>query len=86
MSDTGGMKLFVWEDVLCDYTCGVIFALGRDFTEAKMAVKDAWCEKNKYIDRPCTYDDFRESYEYREMHPDPEVYDNPIGFIVQGGG
>jgi len=32
------LKLFLWEDVLCDYTCGVIFALAETLDEAKELV------------------------------------------------
>jgi hypothetical protein len=28
------MKLYVWEDVLCDYTCGMAFALAETEDEA----------------------------------------------------
>lgn len=28
------MKLFVWEGVLCDYTCGVVVALAPDLETA----------------------------------------------------
>ncbi|MHA1305324.1 MAG: hypothetical protein ACTSPI_16620 [Candidatus Heimdallarchaeaceae archaeon] len=28
------LKLYVWEDVLCDYTCGMICILAHDLEEA----------------------------------------------------
>jgi hypothetical protein len=28
------LKLFVWEDVLCDYTCGMACVLAHDLEEA----------------------------------------------------
>ena len=35
------LKLFVWEDVLCDYSCGVMFALAPDVeTARKMILKE----------------------------------------------
>jgi len=34
------LKLYVWEDVLCDYTCGVIFALAETLDEAKELVNE----------------------------------------------
>lgn len=32
MSD--GMKLYVWESVLCDYTCGMVVVLAHSKSEA----------------------------------------------------
>jgi hypothetical protein len=32
------LKLYVWEEVLCDYTCGVIFALATDPEHARRLV------------------------------------------------
>ena len=34
------LKLFVWEDVLCDYTCGVAFALAPDVETARRMCAD----------------------------------------------
>ena len=34
------LKPFVWEDVLCDYTCGVMFALAHDVEEARALILD----------------------------------------------
>ena len=28
-------KLFVWDSVFCDYSCGIAFAVARDETEAR---------------------------------------------------
>ena len=28
------MKLYVWKDVLCDYTCGMVCVLANDLEEA----------------------------------------------------
>ena len=32
---SGELKLFVWEGVLCDYSCGVMFALAPDVDTAR---------------------------------------------------
>ena len=38
-------KLFVWEDVMCDYTCGTAFALAPDVeTARKMVIDDGASE------------------------------------------
>lgn len=40
------MKLFVWKDVLCDYTCGMIICVAEDLESAKVefekTVKADW--------------------------------------------
>jgi hypothetical protein len=35
------LKLYVWTDVLCDYTCGVAFALASSVEEARQLVTDS---------------------------------------------
>ena len=32
------LKLYVWEGVLCDYSCGIMFALAHDVDEARREV------------------------------------------------
>lgn len=34
------LKLYVWEDVLRDYTCGVMFALARDSAHARRLIAE----------------------------------------------
>jgi hypothetical protein len=84
MSDIGDLKLYVWDEVLCDYTCGIIFALARDENEARNQVKQNICETYGYKGERC--DEYWErSTENREMVSDPDVYDEPVGFAVWGG-
>jgi len=33
------LKLYVWEDVLCDYTCGMMVALATDVDEARRLIQ-----------------------------------------------
>ena len=33
-----GMKLYIWRDVLCDYTCGMIVAMAENVAEAREVV------------------------------------------------
>lgn len=35
-----GLKLFVWDEVFCDYTCGIAFALAHDAEEARQMIFD----------------------------------------------
>ena len=64
------LKLYVWEGVLCDYTCGVIFALAHDVREARQLVL-AGGGNSVYTS---------------DMVAEPQVFDSPIGFSVLGGG
>ena len=36
------LKLFIWEDVLCDYTCGMIVALAPDLETAISVCSDKY--------------------------------------------
>lgn len=65
------LKLFVWKDVQCDYTCGVMFALAETVEGAREAI-EASKEEWEYTG---------ELYE-----KEPEVISSPKGFIVHGGG
>ena len=64
------LKLYVWEGVLCDYTCGIMFALAHDAEEARGIIlkEDAWSTARDGLAN------------------EPKVYDSPKGFAVWGGG
>jgi hypothetical protein len=64
------LKLYVWEDVLADYTSGIAFALARSPEHARKLI----------IKKMGT--DFRAS----EFEPKPLVVSRPAGFYVYGGG
>lgn len=68
------MKLFVWKDVLCDYTCGMIVVLAEDEGAAIRLIR----EKSE----------FRGASERDAGSTAPEVYelDKPLLFEVFGGG
>lgn len=68
------MKLYVWEEVLCDYTCGVIFAMAHNIEEAKLVVLDS-------TDR-----DWRKAELECIMKDSPCIYDTPHGGFICGGG
>ncbi len=67
------MKLFIWRDVLTDWTPGIIFAMAHDVNEAREKVKEAFI-KDKW-------DDFF----MEEIKTEPEVHDKPFGAYVFGG-
>jgi hypothetical protein len=76
------MKLFVWEDVLCDYSCGMIICIAEDIETAR----DAWyAEFEKWMKMPIIT-------QYKmEVASEPIIYDlnipcDPICHFVTGGG
>ncbi len=70
----GKLKLFVWEDVLEDYTCGIMFALAESVDQAREMIK----AKNP------NYEDDR--IMKRDLKTDPKIIDQPEGFYSYGGG
>jgi len=34
------MKIFIWEDILCDYTCGMVVAYARTLGEAFALIEE----------------------------------------------
>jgi len=64
------LKLFVWEEVLCDYTCGMICVLAFDLEQAF----DLMREK---------YDEY---YLNDLASVKPKVIEEPEAFAVYGGG
>ena len=74
------MKLYVWEDVLCDWTCGIAFALANSKEEAIELVSDyynedfGWTKEAGNYEVPCFTKD------------KPKVYDVPVGYAIWGGG
>lgn len=68
------LKLYVWEDVLTDYTSGVIFALAENLTEAKRQVLK---KTEKY-----SQDRIKKEMKYTK----PKIVTDPEGFLIWGGG
>ncbi len=46
------LKLFIWENVLCDYTCGMVVILAYDLEHAKSVFEE------KYPDKEYILEDF----------------------------
>jgi FtsZ-interacting cell division protein YlmF len=63
--------LYVWNEVLVDYTSGVMFALAGSAEEARELIRA------QYPDSASVRRDLAEA---------PEEYAEPVGFAVWGGG
>jgi len=65
------LKVFVWDKVLCDATCGIIVVVAKDVEEArKLAIKEG-NEYRSVIDA---------------VSHEPEVVEIEKAFVVWGGG
>ncbi len=67
------LKLYIWKDVLCDYTSGIIFAMAYTLAQARKVVVD------------CADDWARESVAGAVIKSDPEIHESPYGFFIYGG-
>ena len=76
------MKLYVWENALCDYSCGMIICIAENLDDAR----NAWRKEfKKWMKTDCFG-----PYETEIMN-DPIVYDleipcDAICHFVTGGG
>ena len=76
------MKLFVWEDVLEDYTYGIMFALAENVEEARRVIIEK--SKKERLDFP---KELREVFNMKDdLSKEPKVIEKAEGFYVQGGG
>lgn len=66
------LRLFVWRDVLCDYSCGAVVVLAKDAEAARQAVLEAepWIMDMGISRTPEEWD----------------IYGEPRTLIVHGGG
>ena len=89
-------RLFVWEDTLCDRTCGIMFALARTADEARLLIvyKDSNAPVEEYVEWREWWDsaDQEERGSHRcphwtwtELETEPRVVEWLEGFIVRGG-
>lgn len=67
------MKLFIWRDIRCDYTCGIGFAMARNIEEAREVIKSA-------------SEDWEWDIYKGELMDEPEIYEIPTGAWISGGG
>jgi hypothetical protein len=68
------LKLYVWKDVLWQWTSGIIFALAESEEQARQVVLNA-DEGDGYYDQIL----------FAINETSPNVYDVPIGFYLPGG-
>jgi len=91
------LKLYVWEDVLCDYSCGVMFALAYDEDEARRLILGVWCESDDEVEEGMQriYDAMqspsskkvmrRLHYDEKDLVEPPKCVTSPEGFACGGG-
>ncbi len=70
------LRLYVWEGVLCDYTCGMIVALAPDLPTARRLVRSRAARGGG-----CFTDDIEDALKGR-----PQVCRRPTARYVRGGG
>lgn len=64
------LKLYVWEDVLTDYTSGIAFALAESIEQAREVIREKGLSE----------------FRMNELDGDPLVVEQPEGFYFYGGG
>jgi len=67
------LKLYVWEDVLTDYTSGtsgIAFALAESIEQAREIIREKGLS----------------DYGMKDLDSDPLVVEQPEGFYLYGGG
>ena len=78
------LKLYVWEDVLSDYTEGIMFALANSAEEAREIILEKACEF--YGVEDAEYTQMSLEPIIRDLKDEPRVFDSEVGFFVVGGG
>ena len=68
------LKLYVWEDVLRDYTSGIMVALAYSVSEARSLIREdqGWAKGSHYS--------------ATELSKKPKVVTKPECFVLWGGG
>lgn len=66
------LRLYIWDEVLCDYTCGIAFAIAASADEAR----------GMLVALPNVY------FQGHELQAEPEVHelDTPFAHAIHGGG
>lgn len=73
------LKLYVWEGVLQDYSCGLAVAMAYSVEEAKALLAAKGCDKGCF-DNGADWEDSKLDGE------EPTVYEVPAAAWVFGGG
>ncbi len=71
-----GLKLFIWKDVLANYTSGIAFALAENTEEARKIIFAKYEKEERYLSDTLKAD----------LSDEPEIVDTKDGFYVWGGG
>lgn len=70
------LKLYVWEEVLCGYGCGMAFTLAHNTNEARRLIRkrliaDGWTKyRNDYL---------------KDFEKEPRIVYKPEVFYIPGG-
>lgn len=64
------LRLYVWTDVLTDYTSGIMFALASSIDEARALIQ-ATHPGSETVET--------------DLRAAPDIYEEPAGFAVWGG-
>ena len=70
------MKLFVWKEVLRDYTSGIAFALADNVEDARKQIADKYKKEEGYMS-----DELK-----KDLFDEPIIIDKSEGFYIWGGG
>lgn len=70
------LKLFIWKNVLTDYTSGIAFALAENAEEARKIIFAKFEKEEQYLSDTLKAD----------LSDEPEMIDTKGGFYVWGGG
>ena len=76
------MNLYIWREVLCDYSCGIMAAFGNTPDEARLKILKA---------EGYTLEQYKDAEEdgyglTRELHQDPEILGIDEVIVEWGGG
>lgn len=69
------LKLYVWENVLCDHTCGIMFALAHSIKEARKLIETK-PPRFKGCDR----------WIRQDLQEKPKIVSKPEAFMIWGSG
>lgn len=89
---SNSLKLYVWENVLTDYTSGIMFALATSVEEARELICPGWQATEDALRDPTFRGDRSRPLgqyigrEHEDLRGEPKVFDSPVGFVVWGGG
>lgn len=87
MTEPQKLKMFVWENVLEDYTPGLIVALAHNLEEAKQVVMEkAKKDSGEYWESTGYRTGNKDTFESTMKYSSVQVVESPAAFFVYGGG